>query len=106
VGWTAERPSGWDAFLLRYRNTAGVRAALTSVPLVVRDGDGRLGALLGAVGAAGEDLQGHVQQLDTSGLSELACLVEGDVRVPGDLTSPHAVLRAVPPGEVWPPAAA
>jgi len=49
-------PVRWDAFALRYRNTAAVRAALTASPLVIDLGDGRLAALAGAAGDAGRDL--------------------------------------------------
>jgi len=113
VQWTTRKWGGrldgslsWDAFLLHYRNTPAVRAALTEAPLVLEDGRGRLVALLGAAGAAGRDLQAHVRQLDTAGLAELACLVEGETDVGGDFGAPHSSVRAVPPGEVWPAASA
>ncbi len=95
-------PLSWDSFLLRYRNTAGVRSALTRTPLVLDYGRGRLGALVGARGDAGRDLDAHLAQLDTPGLASLACLVDPDVEVTPGLTTPHTPLRVVLPGEVWP----
>jgi hypothetical protein len=101
-GGTLGAPTTWDAFLLRYRNTPAVRAALTHVPLVVDRGDGHLAALVGARGEAGDDLAAHLRRIEVPGLCELACLVEESVAVPSDVESRHAPLRIVPPGEVWP----
>jgi len=95
-------PSTWDAFLLRYRNTAGVRATLTEVPLVLELGDGRLAALAGAHGDAGDDLGGHLRRLDAPGLVDLACLVDERVTISAPIAARHATIRVVPPGEVWP----
>jgi hypothetical protein len=101
-GGTIGRPTTWDAFLLRYRNTPAVRSALTEMPLVLDCGDGRLTALVGARGDAREDVPGHVRRIEAPGLHEVACLVEGSVTVPPDVDPRHSVLRIVPPGEVWP----
>jgi len=101
-GGTLGAPTTWDAFLLRYRNTPAVRAALTHVPIVVDRGDGHLVALVGARGEAGDDLAAHLRRIEVPGLRELACLVEESVAVPSDVESRHAPPRIVPPGEVWP----
>jgi hypothetical protein len=105
-GGTIGTPATWDAFLLRYRNTPAVRDALTEVPLVVQARDGHLAALIGARGAAGADLAGHVRRLEAPGLREVACLVDGAVTVASDIAPRHVALRVVPPGEVWPAEAA
>jgi hypothetical protein len=105
-GATIGVPTTWDAFLLRYRNTPAVRAALTDVPLVLACEDGRLAAVVGACGAAGDDVPGHLRRIEAPGLDEVACLVEGAVTVPTDVEPRHSALRIVPPGEVWPPEAA
>ena len=105
-GGTIGAPTTWDAFLLRYRNTPALRAALTHVPLVLDRGDGRLVALVGASGEAGDDVPGHVRRIEAAGLREVACLVEGSVTVPTDVEPRHSALRIVPPGEVWPAEAA
>lgn len=105
-GATIGRPTTWDAFALRYRNTPAVRALFTHMPLVVDPGDGRLAALVGAHGEAGHDLPGHVRGIEAPGLREVACLVDGTVTVPTDIDPRHSTLRIVPPGEVWPAEAA
>ena len=105
-GGTIGTPSTWDAFLLRYRNTPPVRAALTEVPIVVDRGHGRLAALAGARGEPAAVLVTHLHRIETPGLSELACLVEGEVTVPPEIGARHAALRIVLPGEVWPANAA
>jgi GNAT acetyltransferase-like protein len=105
-GATIGRPGTWDTFLLRYRNTPALRAALTAVPLIVERDDGGLAALTGAHGDAASDVAGHVRRLDAPGLDEFACLVERAVTVPADVAGRHSALRVVPPGEVWPAEAA
>jgi hypothetical protein len=94
------RPSTWDAFLLRYRNTPAVRTVLTEAPLVLDRGHGRLAALVGAANAAAANVVAHLRRIEAPGLDEVACLAEASVAVPAE------AVRVVPPGEVWPGEAA
>jgi hypothetical protein len=88
-------PLGRDGFLLRCRNTPGLRAALAAAPLVLDVGRGRL-AGLGAVRDADADLAGVALLLRTPGIAAGACLVD---RVPSP--GPEAI-ELVPPGAMWP----
>jgi len=99
-------PDTWDRWLLRYRNTPALRAALTAAPLVIERGRGRLAALAGAHGAAGDDLRHRVRQLEIPGLEELACLVGETAQVQTAADAETVPLRLVAPGEVWPEEAA
>ena len=94
-------PSTWEAFLLRYRNTAAVRGALTAAPLVL---DRRPRGLAALVGAGPGDLAAQVARVDTPGLSEIACVTDGGVLA--DARPLHGAVRVVPAPEVWPAAAA
>jgi hypothetical protein len=88
----------WEAYLLRYRNTAPARAALAAAPLVVATRDGRLAGLAGATGATSAD---ELARLATPGLAELACLAARDARPARD-----GAVRWVPAPAVWPAEAA
>jgi Acetyltransferase (GNAT) domain len=92
-------PNTWDAFLLRYRNTPGVRAAFTAAPLVLDRGRGGLAALVGGVG---RDAREHLAWSDTRGLAEIAYLQEDGEEPPRDARLAEAALRIVPPDTTWP----
>jgi hypothetical protein len=92
-------PLGRDGFLLRYRNTPALRAALAATPLVLDLGHDRLGAL-GAVCEVDADLAAVASRLQAPGIAATACLA---VQVPRE--TPPAI-EIVPPGEVWPPGVA
>jgi hypothetical protein len=90
-----------DRFVLRLRNTAATRAALTTAPLVVEPTPGVLAALVGAEGA---DAAEQLRRLDLPGLAVMA-LLAGDP--PGRRPAlPHSPLRVVRAPEVWPAGAA
>jgi hypothetical protein len=93
-------PDTWEAFLLRYRNTAAVRGALAAAPLVLDRGRQGLAALVGV----DADLPAELARIDTPGLREIACLTEA----PGLAAArpAHAALRIVPEPAVWPAQAA
>ena len=93
------RPSTWEAFALRYRNTAAVRSALTATPLVIDRGRDGLAALTGIDGMPAD----AVAALDTPGLREIGALVDA---TPVVLAPPDPRIRIVPPGAVWPVEAA
>jgi len=92
-------PSTRDAFLLRYRHTAGVRAALGATPLIVDRGGAGLAALAATDGAAPHDV---AEALHLPGLATLAVLVPH----PAGATAPGGVgVEPVAPPAVWPPEA-
>jgi hypothetical protein len=97
-GGTLAGPVGSDRYVLRYRHTAPVRAALTAKPVVVEAPDGRLGALVGAAGARGLGLARLVEQVNVPGLAWIGLLVD-DGTVTG-VDDPR--VRLVPAGETWP----
>jgi hypothetical protein len=100
-GGVLGRPSTWEAFLLRYRNTSAARGALAAAPLILDRGREGLAAL---VGAGGGDVAAQLAGVETPGLAEIACLTEtGVVLAP---PSARAVVRVVPAPGVWPPEAA
>ncbi|HYR95305.1 MAG TPA: hypothetical protein VEM57_01160 [Candidatus Binatus sp.] len=90
-------PHTWEAFLLRYRNTAAVRGALGATPLILDRG--RRG-LAGLMGAGSPDVSAQLAGLDTPGLSEIVCLTAAA----GPVDARPASL--VPTPAVWPPEAA
>lgn len=92
-------PLGTDGFLLRYRNTAAVRATLAAAPLVLDLGHGRL-ATLGGTPDAATELSALAPRLCAPGADEAVCLVDD---VPAH--APPSI-RLVPPADVWPPQAA
>ena len=92
-------PLGRDGFLLRYRNTPGLRAALAVAPLILDLGHGELAAL-GAVRDADAELPALTPRLQAPGLASAACLVD---RLPR--RAPVAI-ELVPPHVVWPPGVA
>jgi hypothetical protein len=100
-GGVVGSPSTWEAFLLRYRNTAATRGALAAAPLIVDRGRDGLAALVGA--GAGE-LATRLPRIDTPGLAEIACLTE--TPVVSATPAGHAAVRIVPAPAVWPPEAA
>jgi len=89
LGW----PVTWDVFLLRVRNTAAARAALTATPLVVERGR----ALSALVGMDGLEPRARVASVDTPGLSEI--LVLGGEGMPlGGLSGPYSHAPVIPAG--------
>jgi len=99
-GASLGRPSTWEAFSLSYRNSPPVRAAFSAAPLVIDRGAEGLAAIVGSTGVPAAEAVGLV---DTPGLREIAVLVD---ETPLADTGVDPPLRIVPPGEVWPPAAA
>jgi hypothetical protein len=99
-GASLGRPNTWEVFALRYRNSAGIRAALAAAPLVIDRGPDGLAALVGAPGDNPSDV---IERVETPGLREIALLVD---HTPVVLAPPDPRIRIVPPGAVWPPNAA
>jgi len=89
------RPNTWEVFALRYRNTPALRSALEAVPLVLDRGRYGLAALFAG---------GHtaLAAIDTPGLTERACLIDGEPS--GGNPSPRGV-HLIPAPAVWPPEA-
>jgi hypothetical protein len=99
-GASLGRPSTWETFALRYRNTPAARAALAAAPLVVDRGRDGLAALL----ASGERTAADtIANVDTPGLATIAVLVD---ETPVVLAPPDPRVRVVPPAETWPAEAA
>ena len=95
-GASLGRPSTWETFALRYRNTPATRAALAAAPLVVDRGREGLAVLV----ASGErSPAAAIADVDTPGLATIAVLVD---ETPVVLAPPDPRVRLVPPAEAWP----
>jgi hypothetical protein len=95
-GASLGRPSTWETFALRYRNTPATRAALAAAPLVVDRGRDGLAALV----ASGERTPADaIADVDTPGLATIVLLVDA---TPVVLAPPDARVRVVPPTGAWP----
>ena len=99
-GASLGRPSTWETFALRYRNTPAARAALAAAPLVLDRGRDGLAALI----ASGERTPTDaIADVDTPGLATIAVLVD---ETPVVLAPPDPRVHVVPPTEAWPAKAA
>ena len=88
------RPSTWEAFLFRCRNTPAVRGALAAAPLIVDRGARGLAAVVGLdERAMRDDLLAHV---DTPGIAEIVGLSVAD---PAPVPAGVSLVR---PGDTWP----
>jgi hypothetical protein len=95
-GASLGRPSTWETFALRYRNTSATRAALAAAPLVVDRGREGLAVLV----ASGERTPAAtIAEVDTPGLATIAMLVD---ETPVVLAPPDRRVRVVPLTQAWP----
>jgi hypothetical protein len=83
-------PTTLDRFLVRHRNGAPLRAALTASPLVVERGGGRLAALAAAQGV---DATEQLARIDVPGLDEIVLLLEPAAAAPP--AAPWSPVRGV-----------